>query len=54
MVRPDEKFQNPEAISEALSKMETPEQRYLKQIANALEGIEKELKKVNNGLRIKK
>ena len=35
-------------------RLKIPEQKELKRIANALEGIEKELKKVNNGLKYKK
>lgn len=54
MNRPEKNMQNPEQIKQANRVLEVPEQNYLKRIAVAMEGIEKELKKLNNNIRSKK
>ena len=51
MIRPDENMSNPEQLKEAFSKMETPEQKYLRRIADSLEGINKKLNSIDSVLR---
>ena len=51
MIRPDENMNNPEQLKKAYSKMETPEQKYLRRIADSLEGINKQLNSIDSVLR---
>ena len=46
--------ETPEENLQVFCVTETPEQRYLKTIANALKGIEQQLTQVNRQLRTKK
>lgn len=46
--------ETPEENLQVFHRMETPEQRYLKTIAKALEGIERTLEQISRQLRTKK